>query len=201
MQADFRVISATHQNLAQRVAGGSFRHDLYFRLITFDIEIPPLRRRPEDIRPLAEHFLGVLAAKTDRPISSITKGALEELERLPWYGNVRELRNAIEHATVLARDSAITAEHLPPPTPASVSSIAVQKDAITGLIRQWTEAELQSDQSAGNLYASFLNMVEPAFLETTLRHHHGQCATAARQLGLHRTTLRKKLDQFGIADD
>ncbi|MBN2473116.1 MAG: sigma-54-dependent Fis family transcriptional regulator [Pirellulales bacterium] len=200
VQADFRLISATHQNLAQRVADGAFRHDLYFRLITFDIEIPPLRQRPEDIRPLAEHFLRLLAAKTDRPVSSMTREALEELERLPWYGNVRELRNAIEHATVLARHSAIAAEHLPPPTPASVSSLAVQEDALTGLIRQWTEAELQNPRASGNLHESFLNLVEPALLETVFRHYHGQCATAARRLGVHRTTLRKKLDQFGISE-
>ncbi|MBN2293184.1 MAG: sigma-54-dependent Fis family transcriptional regulator [Pirellulales bacterium] len=199
--ADFRLISATHQNLAELVAEGDFRHDLYFRLITFDIEIPPLRSRPEDIRPLVEHFLKLVSAKTNRPMTCITDEAIEELERLPWYGNVRELRNAIEHATVLAREGAIAPEHLPPPMPGSVNAIAIQKDAIAGLICKWTQAELQSQKPVENLYASFLNLVEPAFLETALRHHHGQCATAARQLGLHRTTLKKKLDQFGIADN
>ncbi len=201
IRTDFRVISATHQNLAERVAEGDFRHDLYFRLITFDIEIPPLRNRTEDIRPLAEHFLRLVAAKTDSPRTSIVPEAIEELQRLPWHGNVRELRNAIEHATVLARDSAVTIEHLPPPAPAAVNAIAVQKDAITDLIRKWTEAELQCPHSTDNLYASFLNLVEPAFLEAALRQHHGQCASAARQLGLHRTTLKKKLDQYGIDDN
>ncbi|MBN1912342.1 MAG: sigma-54-dependent Fis family transcriptional regulator [Pirellulales bacterium] len=195
---DFRVISATHQNLAERVADGAFRHDLYFRLVTFEIEIPPLRQRSEDIRPLVEHFLHLLAAKNDRPVPAVSDETLAQLERLPWHGNVRELRNAIEHATVLARGAEITVEHLPPPTPATVSDGAVPPNALASLIRQWAVAALANPDESGDLYAQFQDLVEPAFLEAVLEHYHGQCAPAARRLGLHRTTLRKKLDQFGI---
>ena len=198
--ADFRVISATHQNLAQRVAENAFRHDLYFRLVTFEIEIPPLRRRRQDIRLLAERFLALLGSKSAGPVPQISEGAMAELERLPWYGNVRELRNAIEHGTVLARGSAIAVEHLPPPTPASVTTAAVAEDALTGLIRRWSEAQLHKDQAADDLYRLLLKLVEPPLLEAAIRHYHGQCATAARRLGLHRTTLRKKLDQYGISN-
>ncbi len=200
VQSDFRIISATHQNLPQRVAQGVFRHDLYFRLITFEVEIPPLRERRDDIPLLIEHFLVLLAAKNGRPVPSISQAATEELQRLPWHGNVRELHNAIEHATVLARSGTIAVEHLPPPMPASLVSNSVQEDALSRLIRQWTETRLRDPQQAGDLYECLLRVVEPPFLQTVMQQYHGQCATAARQLGLHRTTLRKKLDQFGIGD-
>ncbi len=115
VQSDFRLISATHQDLRQRVAEGRFRHDLYFRLITFEIDIPPLRQRCEDIAELAGYFLDGLAAKNGQPRPAISAAALAELQRRPWLGNVRELRNAIEHAMILARGGIIAPEHLPPP--------------------------------------------------------------------------------------
>jgi len=199
--ADFRVISATHQNLAQRVAEGSFRHDLYFRLVTFEIAIPPLRGRREDIRPLVEHFLALTAAKNKRPLPRISEETVAELERLPWYGNVRELRNAIEHAVVLARQSEITLEHLPPPLPAAPSARAVDHSALAGLIRQWAESLLEDPEGPADLFARLQDLVEPPLLEVVLEHYHGQCAPAARRLGLHRTTLRKKMDQYKLAGE
>jgi len=199
--ADFRIISATHQNLPQRVAEGSFRHDLYYRLITFDIEIPPLRERREDVRPLTEHFLALLAARDDRPAPSISDDALEELHRRPWYGNVRELRNAIEHAMVLARTGTITADLLPPPLPTSALAASVQEDALGRLVRHWTETRLLAPDEPAELYEGLLQVVEPPFLKAVMQHFRGQCATAAKRVGLHRTTLRKKLDQFGINEE
>jgi two-component system nitrogen regulation response regulator GlnG len=201
VQSDFRIISATHQNLAQLVAEGRFRHDLYFRLITFEIEIPPLREHREDIDPLANHFLDLLAAKGTTPVPALSDAARHELYRLPWHGNVRELRNAIEHAVVLARGGAIGPEHLPPPMPASLVAGTVQENALEQLIRQWTEARLQEAGETDDLHERFLKMVELPFLETVMRNHGGQCTSAARRLGIHRTTLRKKLDQLDIAGE
>ena len=200
VRSDFRVISATHQNLPEMVAAGEFRHDLYFRLVAFEIEMPPLRDRREDIPILAEHFLDLLAAKSGQPSPRLSEEAVGELKRLPWYGNVRELRNSIEHAVVLARGGAITAEHLPPPAPASMTAAAIQEDALPALIRQWTENQLRSE-SVEDLHERLLRMVEPPMLKAAMAHFHGQCATAARHLGLHRTTLRKKLEQYGIENE
>ena len=197
---DFRVISATHQTLPELVARGQFRHDLYFRLVTFEIEMPPLRERREDIAVLAERFLNLIAAKRGQTPSSISAEAMEELERLPWYGNGRELRNAIEHATVLARNGTITPEHLPPPSPANLTAATVRGDALTALIRQWTDAQLDVSPDVRDLYDRLLRLVEPPMLRASLAHCHGQCATAARHLGLHRTTLRKKLQRYGIGE-
>ncbi len=199
MHSDFRVISATHQNLPELVARGEFRHDLYFRLVAFEIEMPPLRDRREDIRTLAEHFLTLLAAMAGASPPCLSQEALGELERMPWYGNVRELRNSIEHAMVLARSGAIMPEHLPPPAPASMTAAAIRSDALPALIRQWTENQLDAE-NLDDLYDRLLRLVEPPMLKAAMARFHGQCATAARHLGLHRTTLRKKLEQFGIEE-
>jgi DNA-binding NtrC family response regulator len=97
IKSDFRVVSATHRNLLRRVEDGSFRHDLYFRLCAFQIDLPPLCDRPQDIGELASYFAGSLVGPGESP-PLITPEALSELERRPWRGNVRELRNAIDHA-------------------------------------------------------------------------------------------------------
>ncbi len=201
VHSDFRVISATHQTLSELVARGEFRHDLYFRLVTFEIEMPPLRDRREDIAVLAQRFLALIAAKSGQAPPDISADAMAELERLPWYGNARELRNAIEHATVLARNGTIAVEHLPPPAAAHLTAAAIQEDAVTALIRQWTESQLDLSPDVGDLHDRLLRLVEPPMLKASLAHFHGQCATAARHLGLHRTTLRKKLEQYGVGGD
>jgi two-component system nitrogen regulation response regulator GlnG len=200
VQSNFRVISATNQNLAERVASGEFRQDLYFRLITFEIELPPLRQRREDIRLLAEHFLERLAARNGRAPLQLTPEALAELERRPWYGNVRELRNALDHALVLARGGEILPEHLPAPITTSLQASPSPDARIADLIRQWAEQRLQTCQEEDNLYEALLALVEPPLLRAVLEHDHQQCATAARRLGLHRTTLRKKLEQRGLQE-
>ena len=206
LRSDFRMISATHQNLQQRVAEGTFRHDLYFRLITFEIELPPLRERREDIGPLAEHFLDALAGRNPGPRPSISVEALAELRQWWWFGNVRELRNVIEHAMILARGGVIAREHLPPPVlpggPAGGHPGQVgQEEAIAILIRSWAQAQLEGSAEVHDLYERLLRLVEPPLLTAALQHAGGQCLAAARRLGLHRTTLRKKLDELGIGGE
>lgn len=203
IRSDFRVISATHQNLADLVAAGTFRHDLYYRLITFEIEMPPLRERREDIDLLTDHFLHVLAAKTGRR-TAIGREARDELRRQVWHGNVRELRNAVEHATVLARGAVIALEHLPPPMPTTTAAPAsldaagaACESSLAELVRQWAEKRLATGGEDGRLYEELLEVIEPPLFDAAMRRANGQCAAAARRLGLHRTTLRKKLDQFG----
>lgn len=196
VQSDFRIISATHRKLADCVASGAFRHDLYFRLLTFEIEVPPLRERPDDIVPLAEHFLGLLSAKNGGTRAALTGEAVAELKRRPWCGNVRELRNAIEHATIVAPGGRIAPEHLPSPSMAQGPAGPSCEETIRALIRQWTVTQLRDAAADSGLYERFLALVEPPMLTSLLEHCDGQIAAAARRLGLHRTTVRKKLDQF-----
>jgi two-component system nitrogen regulation response regulator GlnG len=201
VQSDFRLISATHQNLQQRVAEGTFRHDLYFRLITFEIELPPLRQRREDIGPLAEHFLDLLADRNPGPRPSISAEGLAELRRREWFGNVRELRNAVEHAMILARGRIIAPQHLPPPVLPGGLGQGGQEEAIAMLIRTWAQAQLESNDEVQDLYERFLRLVEPPLLKAAVQHAGGQCLAASRRLGLHRTTLKKKLDELGIGGE
>jgi len=113
---------------------------------------------------------------------------------------VRELRNAVEHAMILALGGMIAAEHLPQPVPPANNADCISQNAIPPLIRQWAETQLKSLDDADDLYEQLLKIVEPPLLHTAMEHSGGQCIVAARRLGMHRTTLRKKLDEFA-ADD
>ncbi len=192
---DFRLISATHQDLRRRVEEGDFRHDLYFRLITFEIDIPPLRERRDDIAELAAVFLGDLTEGQPRP--ALSAGALAELQRRPWFGNVRELRSAVEHAVILSRGGIITPEHLPPPMPPAPRLHGDTEEAIAALVRQWAQRQLE-DPATKDLYARLLRFVEPPLLQAVTERCGGQYLAAVRRLGIHRSTLRKKLDDLGL---
>ena len=202
VRSDFRVVSATHQDLLKKVNSGDFRHDLYFRLAAFRIDIPPLRRRREDILELAEHFLSLSKTRGASEVS-ISPAAIAEMQSRPWYGNVRELRHAIEHAMIVARGGTIEPEHLPSPSEGDASteeSISLDA-AVAKLISRWSAARLDQTPEAEEIYEQLLQLVEPPLMEAAIKKYNGQCAAAARQLGIHRTTLRKKLDQYNISSD
>lgn len=204
IKTDFRIVSATHQDLLKKVQEGTFRHDLYYRLAAFRIELPPLRDRRDDIQDLAEHFLAAATHGRADASRAISNRALAELKSRPWFGNVRELRNAIEHSVILARGGVIEPYHLPEPiesSPISPTEGELQVDeSVATLIRRWTEAQLADSGEAADLYEQLLGLVEPPLLAAVLEKHRGQCAAAARRLGMHRTTLRKKLDQYAIEE-
>jgi two-component system nitrogen regulation response regulator GlnG len=203
VKTDFRLISATHQDLRQCVSSGTFRHDLYFRLVTFQIELPSLRERCEDLAELAEHFVGMLARRTSAASPRISPELLVELQRRPWYGNVRELRNALEHAMIVARGGMLLPEHLPQVAPSAAPASDDGEDLgdqIAALVRRWADQQL-ADSNNDKLHAVLLALVESPLLQAALDKHHGQCTNAARRLGLHRVTLRKKLDELGLNGD
>ncbi len=209
VRTSFRLIAATHQHLPAKVQAGEFRHDLYYRLATFQIDLPPLRQRTEDIPLLVEHFVHQFAPQGNGA-PRVSREALAEICSRPWHGNVRELRNAIEHALILARDGTILPEHLPAVLPPLVgpqggdsnqaAAPCLSDDAVRHLVQAWAEARLKAGGSTA-LYNELLSLVEPPFLEAAMKKFHGQCATAARVLGIHRVTLRKKLDDYGIAGE
>ncbi|QDU12528.1 Transcriptional regulatory protein ZraR [Gimesia maris] len=202
VKTSFRVIAATHRNLESLIKQGKFRHDLYFRLCTFQIDIPPLRKRVPDIRVLAEFFLERFVDRQTGMQHRLTAETVAELERRPWYGNVRELRNAIEHAALRARGGTILPEDLPAAVSQSFLGMgeapAGSEAEISMLLKQWAEAQLTDPEHAANVYEQLLALIEPPVMEVALEKFHGQCAPAARCLGLHRTTLSKKLKQYGI---
>lgn len=197
IRASFRLISATHRNLRRLVAEGAFRHDLFYRLMTFEIVLPPLRERKEDIEPLARHFLHEWSIQTGRPCPPWGDDFREALLSRPWWGNVRELRHALEHALIVSRGATLHADHLPAPLgreePAETPDSALRES-----VRRWVQRALSDPRLETRIYEAFLRTVEPELLETVLQHHHGQFLGAARHLGIHRVTLRRKVDEYGI---
>jgi two-component system nitrogen regulation response regulator GlnG len=193
---NLRILTATNQDLSRCVAEGRFRHDLYFRLNVFQVHLPPLRERPEDIEPLAEHFL-----RRFKPAAlPLLPETVRFLQSLSWFGNVRELRNALEHAAILARDGPLLPEHFPrfgsdlrKQSPAEEVSIAV---------RAWLAEKVRGAGPVApqGLYDELLRLVEPALLDDVMRRLKGNRWVAAQWLGLNRATVRKKLGLYGLAD-
>jgi two-component system response regulator PilR (NtrC family) len=114
VQADIRIVAATHQDLPALVAGGRFREDLYYRINVIPVQLPPLRERREDIPLLAERFLHNFATEMGKAITGISSEALRELSDYHWPGNVRELQNVMERAVALERSPVVLPETLPP---------------------------------------------------------------------------------------
>lgn len=170
---DVRVITATHRDLPTRVREGRFREDLYYRLNVVPIHLPPLRERPADIEPLANHFVAMGSRKT------LSADAMSRLSAHAWPGNVRELRNAIDRAVVLARGGVIDAAdfdflHVVDPS---------EKVSLT-----WPDEDLPTATAH----------LEALLIRRTLRKTAGNRSEAARQLNIHRQLLHAKMKRYGI---
>jgi two-component system nitrogen regulation response regulator GlnG len=191
-----RILAATHQDLPRLVKENVFRHDLFFRLNVFQVHLPPLRERREDILPLVEHFL----RKFEPGALPLTPETGRFLVGLPWLGNVRELRNALEHAAILARGGPLLPEHFPTFTPGLTAANATEQ--LGSMVRQWLSERIQESRPAAptNLYAELLRCVEPPLLEEVMRRVQGNRWVAAQWLGLNRATVRKKLGLYDQED-
>ncbi|HKA37496.1 MAG TPA: sigma 54-interacting transcriptional regulator [Thermoanaerobaculia bacterium] len=187
LKADVRVIAATNRDLAAAIRQGQFREDLYYRLNVFEIPVPALRERPEDILPLAEAFLSELSGKVGRPGVRLSRDAREFLLEQPWPGNVRELRNAIERAILLCNGSLITRENFPAPAPGP-------RFVLT------TEGLKASLDGSGPLPAGGVDLeaVEKKFVAKALGQARGNKSRAARLLGLTRAQFYSRLEKYGI---
>ncbi len=191
---NIRILTATHQDLSRAVAEGRFRHDLFFRLNVFQILVPPLRDRPEDIEPLAEHFL----RKFEPRALPLTTDTLRYLQAQPWFGNVRELRNALEHAAIVARGGSLLPDHFPA---LNIDSGPLSPpEQLAAAVRLWLADRIRQcgTTAPAELYAELLSCVEPALLDDVLRRLHGNRWVAAQWLGLNRATVRKKLALYGL---
>jgi len=198
-QVDFRIIAATNRSLSRQVASGRFREDLYFRLSAFTIAVPPLRERPDDIPELVQWFLAQI--RSEHASRQITPEALQALRSRRWPGNVRQLRNAVEYAALLARGDCIRPEHLPPPADLE-SRGPLPEQQLTQQLSQWTADRLAdlagSGKTDGNLYEALLCTVEPVVLKAVLDYCGGNLVRAARLLGIHRATLRQKATKYNL---
>ncbi|HYN44205.1 MAG TPA: helix-turn-helix domain-containing protein, partial [Thermoanaerobaculia bacterium] len=201
LKADIRVITATNRDLRSAMARGTFREDLFYRLAVFEIRIPALRERPEDILPLAGTFLEEIGAELGRPAAGISRDAREALLHYAWPGNVRELRNVLERASILCDGGLVTHEHLAMPTGAVAMNSPTEnlsrspRDAMRGLR---PPIHPVADRSRPGDPAASLADVERAAIESALAQARFNKSRAARTLGLTRGQLYGKLRRLGL---
>jgi two-component system response regulator AtoC len=170
INVDVRLISATNQDLKKKIADGVFREDLYYRLNVITIEIPPLKNRREDIKPLTTQSINKFSRKHNKQVKGITKEALHHLLRYEWPGNVRELENVIERAVVLCRSNLIDVTDIP----------------------------LKTEEDTHHYESELLKDVEREHIEAVLRKSDWNLSEGAKRLGIHRNTLRLKIKEYGI---
>lgn len=199
-KVEVRVVAATHRDLAAMVRLGEFREDLYYRLRVLPLHVAPLRERVADIPLLAAHMLGELAERYRRAPLRIASEAMTALEAYPWPGNVRQLFNTLEYATVQADGSVILPHHLLPEILAPEAAAGAPDSGRPLLPGAGAAARVDAGVSAGAAAASarFVRQRLPqadarALIERVLRESGGNRAEAARRLGMSRTTLWKKL--------
>ncbi|APZ44609.1 hypothetical protein BW247_07760 [Acidihalobacter ferrooxydans] len=196
IEADVRIIAATHRDLEEEITAGRFREDLYYRLNVFPIEIPPLRERREDLVLLTEH----IAAKLEREGRGgvrITPAAHEVLRRYEWPGNVRELANLVERLSILAPDGVAELHDLPrrildrvgiapPPAAGNAAPEAPSASLMSGLPEEGIDLR------------DYLGQLEIAFIRQALEEAGGVVAHAAERLRMRRTTLVEKMRKWDI---
>ncbi len=198
LRANVRIIAATHQNLEERVRLGLFREDLMHRLNVVRLRLPPLRERPDDIAPLARHFL----LKSGRDLSvepkTLSEEALAALAQFPFPGNVRQLENICHWLTVMAPGQRIDAADLPPEVreaPVAAGGAAVESDWQDALDRALTQALARGERNVGDrLEQEF----EKTLIRRALAHTGGHRMEAAAWLGWGRNTLTRKIQELGL---
>ncbi len=175
VKADVRIVSATKIDLAELVAENKFRDDLYFRLNVVQLNLPPLTARKDDLPLLIAHFIEKFNHKMSRNITGVSQDVLETLMRYDFPGNIRQLENIIEHAFVMCRGDVIQCHHLP-------------GDILQATLTTCKQAEPQQP----------LATIEARMILLTLKKNNGNKIAAAYELGLHRTTLWRKMKKYNL---
>jgi transcriptional regulator with GAF, ATPase, and Fis domain len=183
MRADIRVIAATNRDLHTAITRGEFREDLYYRLGVFEISLPPLRDRLDDILPLANSFLVEIGETVGRPAAGISQDAKDQLLAYGWPGNVRELRNAIERAVILADGGHIRSEHLPVTAPKAQAAAA--------------PGQIPERLPPGGVN---IDSIERALVIKALDQARHNKTKAAKLLGLTRAQLYSRIEKYGLQE-
>lgn len=173
-----RIVAATHRDLAAEVRAGRFREDLLYRLAVVTVRVPPLRERGVDIEHLALHYIAYYAHAHRKPLTGVAEATLERLRLYPWPGNVRQLRNVLERAVLMASGPVLLPHHLPP-------ELQDDGDPLDTLVARDGPVPRLAD-------------VERALIERAVRSSGGNLKLAAQWLGIHRNTLRRKLEEYGL---
>jgi two-component system nitrogen regulation response regulator NtrX len=180
IQVDVRVLAATNKDLETEIAEGRFREDLLYRLNVVPIEVPPLRERLEDVPALVAHFAEQLSAGAGVPGKKFADDAIARLQARAWPGNIRELRNAVERALILAPGRTVTA--------ADIDRLLPQQDGgAAGL-----------EPGRAQTFETFKQEAERSFLAQQLREHDWNVSETARALKMPRSNLYKKIERYGL---
>ncbi|MCU0693041.1 MAG: sigma 54-interacting transcriptional regulator [Polyangiaceae bacterium] len=185
-RADVRIICATNRSVHEMVGSGAFRQDLYFRLNVMQIELPPLRERIEDVPMLAQHFVQRFRRTTGNRIDSLDDEAMSALMRYSFPGNIRELQNIVERAFIVCREPKIGVAALP----------GCVFDAAPLLADGASERALRPDPEQAHLAP--IDQAERDTILSCLKRHGGNRSHAANELGIHRSTLIRKIKKYGI---
>ncbi|OGW37478.1 MAG: nitrogen regulation protein NR(I) [Nitrospirae bacterium GWC2_56_14] len=196
IRTDVRVIAATHQNLEKAVREKRFREDLFYRLNVIQLNIPPLRKRKDDIPPLAEYFMQKHQSGQGKP-RVLTPETLKVLRAYDWPGNVRELENAVQRAITLSQGDKIFPDSLPPQIfkPGHGVGLSFEnflEEKLSDLVDRMGGLEV------GDIYSMVIQRVEKPLITLVLKKTEGNQVRAANLLGINRNTLRKKIKELGI---
>jgi DNA-binding NtrC family response regulator len=189
-KADVRIVSATNTDLPKAIADGSFREDLFFRLNVIELHVPALADRPDDIRPLAEHFLAELAAKEGKGELHFADDAMGALLAYEWPGNVRELQNRIQRAVLVETGLRITAAALALPA----GDAQVSRPARVAAL-----ASVPATEPAATAPTSSVDTAERAAIEEALGRARGVVSRAAAEMGLSRQALYRRMERLGLS--
>lgn len=204
IQSDVRIIAATNRDLDEAIREKTFREDLYYRLNTFTIHLPPLRKRLDDLPLLVDHFLRHFSRELDRPAATISAETMILLREHQWPGNIRELQSAIKYSIVHAAGEIITPDCLPsnvlggeaPPDTVDETAEAPAEESLPD-VRELVRELLQDGQQ--NLNEIVHQAVDRVLFEEVLEHENGHQVNAAKTLGISRTTLRARLQSLGLS--
>ncbi|NEX18760.1 nitrogen regulation protein NR(I) [Thiorhodococcus mannitoliphagus] len=198
IKVDVRIIAATHQKLDELVRQGRFREDLFHRLNVIRIQLPALRDRREDIPALMRHFLAQAAQELSCEPKVLLQDAIDQLQRLDWPGNVRQLENTARWVTVMASTKQIHAEDLPPELSAPAAE-QTRDEPWESVLRRWARNALKQGNQA--LLDTALPAFEQILIQTALEHTGGRRQEAARLLGWGRNTLTRKIKELRLDSD
>ncbi len=194
--SDFRIIAASHKDLSKEVKDGRFREDLFFRIAVYDIDIPSLRERKEDIPLLANHFLREFSRKNGRKLT-VSPEAMKILQNYSFPGNVRELQNYMQRATVSASDNIVLPQDLPKRVFQTITTEPVMSAETIDRKEPLTDSAPTTYDSK-LLPKMTLEELEKLAIENSLERNAGNLSNVVRELGIGRTTLYRKLKQYGI---
>ena len=201
LSTDARIVAASNRDLMKEVKQERFREDLYWRLNVVPIEIPPLRRRRDDLPALVSFFLEHYNEINDRYVVHIGPGTMEAMQDYHWPGNVRELQNYIERAVVMAETDELTVDLLPDcmtsgQAAPSLVSTGNDFDALTREVV--TRGLSESGASSGMIHSVIVDQIEKELISQVLASCGGVQTKAATQLGINRNTLHKKIKDYQL---